>query len=407
MSIKVVGAGVDTLIVNVRYADATHAPLQKALDEDIQRQLDLWQEQAQQAEEAIASPWSFHQARLFIAPHGAGKGQWRWLLTSEQMTLCLSRGRFNGIIAQVRLSSDYLWAQPSLPDAIAQIHSFLLAFFRRAIHLQLSELHLCADVVGWDVSSSGGEASFVRRPGISLGCWARKGHAQQIVGADFALLRGRQLATVEFGMHNSPLSCSIYNKTLEIRQRSKKTWFYDLWKKHGWNGTDDVWRVEFRYKREFLHEVGIETANDILHKLPELWAYSTGHLNGGSDGLPDGWLRYVTPSLDHNRSRWRVEEAWQAVQQAFSSSTAVWGIGPLVRERKREVNIKRGVEATVGYLSTLAAWLGGKYASQDTDLSVVLGWLYTEGNWYLEQKVCAFQDIVQRKRERYGLPALA
>lgn len=39
---------------------------------------------------------------------------------------------------------------------------------------------------------------------------------------------------------------------MEIQQKSKKTWFYDLWKQHGWNGTHEVRRVAFRYTREFL-----------------------------------------------------------------------------------------------------------------------------------------------------------
>lgn len=406
MAVSVVSAGVDTITINVRYADVAHIPRKTPLDEDVAMQLDLWQEKAQEAEEPIASPWTFEQARLFIAPHGAGKGQWRWLLTSEQMTLCLSRGRFNGIIAQVRLSSDYLWSHPTLQDALAHVRVFLSAFFGKALHLQLSEIHLCADVVGWDVARSGGEANFIRRPGSSLGCRARREQTQD-VGVDFALLRGRQLATLEFGLHSSSLSCSIYNKTLEIRQRSKKIWFYDLWKKQGWNGTDDVWRVEFRYKREFLHEVGIETAEDVIEKLPELWAYSTGHEEGGQNGLPDGWLRYVVPGTDSNRSRWQVQEAWQVIQRAFTNGTASPGLGVMVRERKREVNIRRGVEATVGYLSTLAAWLGGDYARRDTDMSLVLGWLYGEGNSYLQRKVCAFQDVVHHKREVYGLPQIA
>jgi len=62
---------------------------------------------------------------------------------------------------------------------------------------------------------------------------------------------------------------------------------------------------------------------------------------------------------------------------------------------------------TVGYLSTLAAWLGGEYATREADMSVVLAWLCEAGTTYLEQKKCLFQEIVQRKRERYGLPQAA
>jgi len=49
---------------------------------------------------------------------------------------------------------------------------------------------------------------------------------------------------------------------LEIKQKPGKTWFYDLWRKgvegvHGgtWDGESDVWRVEFRFKWVFLHNL--------------------------------------------------------------------------------------------------------------------------------------------------------
>ncbi len=78
--------------------------------------------------------------------------------------------------------------------------------------------------------------------------------------AAVAVVSGRKLATLEFGSHGSPLSCVIYNKSQEIRQKSPdKVWFHDLWRsvkrEDGsvvWDGETDVWRVEFRFKREAL-----------------------------------------------------------------------------------------------------------------------------------------------------------
>lgn len=139
-------------------------------------------------------------------------------------------------------------------------------------------------------------------------------------------------------------------------------------------GISDVWRVEFRFKREFLHQVGIEWAYDLLDELKRLWEYAAGRIAGGENGLPDGWLRYVLPSEDSNRSRWPVHPAWTVVQGAFSQECNP-GIGPLVSKRIREKNVERGIASTIGYASTLAAWLGGGYVSQDTDLPLVFHWL--------------------------------
>ena len=62
---------------------------------------------------------------------------------------------------------------------------------------------------------------------------------------------------------------------------------------------------------------GIENAYDLMERLPLLWSYAVGHVGGGVDGLPDGWLRYVVPTEDTNRSRWPVHPDWQVIQTAF------------------------------------------------------------------------------------------
>ena len=107
-------------------------------------------------------------------------------------------------------------------------------------------------------------------------------------------------------------------------------------------------------------------------------------LDGAADGLPDGWLRYVTPTKDSNRARWPVHPAWVVVQGAFTQEDD--GLGPIVRVRKREKNIERGLASVIGYLSTLAAWVGGDLATPETDISLVLRWLYGAGLDYLEEK---------------------
>src|SRR2546430_735476 len=62
------------------------------------------------------------------------------------------------------------------------------------------------------------------------------------------------------------------------------------------------------------------------------------------------------------------------------------GLGPIVRVRKREKNIERGLASVIGYLSTLAAWVGGDLATPEADISLVLRWLYGAGLDYLDEK---------------------
>jgi len=73
-------------------------------------------------------------------------------------------------------------------------------------------VHLCADVVGWDVSSCAWQSSFLSRARRRVD---RADTSDETVagGATVAVVSGRRLATLEFGARG-PLSCSIYNKTL-------------------------------------------------------------------------------------------------------------------------------------------------------------------------------------------------
>src|SRR5258708_5567786 len=159
---QLVGYGVDTLLLNVRYTDKNGQPVKQELDEKLASELDDLQHEARKSEMAMISPWSFLGVSLFMEPHGAGR-QWRWVLTSRLLNLTVSRGTFNDLIAQVRFSSKFLWSQAWCGDALSKVHAFLMSLFGESIHLQVSEVHLCADVVGFDFSQVNYEEHFVTR----------------------------------------------------------------------------------------------------------------------------------------------------------------------------------------------------------------------------------------------------
>lgn len=54
--------------------------------------------------------------------------------------------------------------------------------------------------------------------------------------------------TLSFGLASSDVSYTLYNKTLEMAQKSHKGWIADHWRSKGWNGTTTVWRLEFKLK---------------------------------------------------------------------------------------------------------------------------------------------------------------
>src|SRR6266700_2750914 len=138
-TIKLVGYGVDTLILNVRYSDSKGQPVKQELDEKLLQELDYLQGEARRGETAVATDWAFQDVLLFVEPHGAGK-QWRWLLTSRLLNIAVSRGKLNYIVAQVPFSSEYLWSQAWCGDALCKVHAFLMPIFGEYIPLQLSEV---------------------------------------------------------------------------------------------------------------------------------------------------------------------------------------------------------------------------------------------------------------------------
>jgi hypothetical protein len=206
---------------------------------------------------------------------------------------------------------------------------------------------------------------------------------------------------------------------------------------------------------------GINDAYELPGRLSGLWSYAVGHVGGGEDGLPDGWLRYVIPTEDTNRSRWPVHPDWQVIQSAFapelplaseyereerekeellelvdeelaarpwkdSSSTkhtppssssrprlalvAVplpdisLNIAPFMRQRKRQVNIRRMVAQIAGCSITAEAWRpAGRLDGAQVDLSDTFHFLYEEVESYLQEKKRDFNTLVQKKRVLYSV----
>ena len=405
---RIVNRGIDTLVVNAYYLDRQQ-PVRREIDEALALQLDEWKRIAQEQREPFLTPWVFNAASLQMQPNGAGHGQWPWMLKTPDITLYLSQGKWNGV-GTVRFNSPYLWSCGKLHDALVGVHRFLSEVFGQEMFLQPSEVHLCADIAGWSEL-----ASLDRRKHFVSRSRKRGSHFEQEWEADLRVKDfsyGLKATGFDFSKRGA-LSCTIYDKSREMKQ-SGKEWFADIWRSHGWCEEEDgaVWRVEFKLKRQALHELrqegvfwGIEDAFDLPERLPVLWAYAAGQVKqDDGDEEPDGWLRCVTPTNDQNRARWPTRPAWKVVQAAFNQGqTLPDGMGKLVRKRHEEHNIEKGLEAILGYASSLSSWVGGDLADPDADLSVFLHWLAKHGEAYLERKDLDFGAEVQRKRIKFGL----
>jgi hypothetical protein len=117
----------------------------------------------------------------------------------------------------------------------------------------------------------------------------------------------RTFTGFEFGSKTTT-HARIYDKTKEIR-RSKKTWFFPIWKEVG--RADTVWRVEFEFEKVGLRSVlGTAKPDEVLASAGRLWLHSTG-----GSSANDGWLRLARRSRDTNRNRWKTTAVWEAIRR--------------------------------------------------------------------------------------------
>jgi len=416
---KVVGVGVDSLWLNACYAvdDGTTdldkmTPDGRPLADDIMQHLVALQQQARLVEKPLPTNYEFNGACLLMYPNGGGmKSLWSFILRNDALEVKIGRGTRNGIIAKVRLSAEYLWSERDLPYCMMCVHTFLMGVFNAPIALQVSEIHLCADITGYDFGAGDWRDGFIRRCGLKphFGTPDINGdgdddeeseqendeNGEIIQGPDSVHLRYRPITGLSFGTHKSAMAAAVYNKTTYIKQKAKETtWFHDLWKEQGWDGSSEVWRVEFRFKREMLHECGIDNAYTVPDRLAALWDYASLC-----------WLRYTVPDQDTNRSRWEVHPVWEVVQGAFAVTLTPDQVemGPVIRERKRKVNTDMMIAQVVGCLITLHAWDKARQLCERDDLSLVLHDFYERGEDYLARKQKDFSAAVRYKQRVYSL----
>lgn len=407
MNVSIVARGVDTLLLNAYYKDEQDKPIKQELDATLHAQLRTWKESAIAASDSIPTTLLFEDQCLHIHPNGAGHGQYPFLLTCPFVTLCISTGQWNGI-AQVRFSSEYLWSCESLIDAIVKVNAFLYDVFGCDMFLQVSAIDLCADIAGWpDLGTLNIRSDFVSRSRKR----AMRAESDWVPDAVASYSYGLAASGLDFSPRG-PMSCTIYDKTREIK-KSGKLWMEDIWRVNGWNEDTDkvIWRIEFKFKREALHELkqgdvfhGLEDAYDLPDRLEVLWAYAAGQVDGSPDELPDGWLRCVVPNEDSNRSRWPTHPHWCVVQRAFTEACEMpVQFGKIVRKRKEQRNIDKAVEAIFGYATSMAAWEGDELSELDTDISTFLSRFVERSLAYQKRSKKDFAEEIQRKRVKLGL----
>jgi hypothetical protein len=387
MQTKIVGVGIDTLKVNPKFIGDDGKPLQV---QDLPERLDVlfsaWQEQARERCKPVPTTLTFNDARMTMLPNGVPA--WKYIVKNNWLNVaCGPRMKHSGV-AKVTFSSEYLWFTGAIEEALNDVHGFLMDVFDADLYLQGGQIDLCVDLVGLTIPHDWQKVFISHAIGKSLMLESQK---------DKEHYTGRTLGTINFSGHGNPISCKMYNKTVEIRQRSPhKKWFHDLWKSNGWDGETDVWRIEFSLERECLRDMKLDDVYDVVRNIKRLWVYCTYT-----------WLRMVVPdAANKNRKRWKTTGIWQQVQHAFDDygCKMVDALGPLVRERKRQANIEQGIAQVAGNITTLAAWLKDEL-DPDADALDMFTAAYEKAVERWSKQGVDAQTLVREKKKLYHLDA--
>jgi hypothetical protein len=98
------------------------------------------------------------------------------------------------------------------------------------------------------------------------------------------------------------IGCRLYDKVQEIFHTGK-AWVMNQWLPMGWQLGEEVWRLEFEFKRDFLKDRQLSSLASVLDNLNGLWSYATTE-----------WLRLTVPNeADATRSRWPTHSLWLAL----------------------------------------------------------------------------------------------
>ncbi|WP_417914276.1 hypothetical protein [Candidatus Electronema sp. JM] len=233
----------------------------------------------------------------------------------------------------VDIGSSSCWV-PGYQYIIDMLEEFIAHHGGKIHKTGISEVHLCADCVGMDISQLEGAMH-------SYGNWITRSNKfhpfyerELFTGIETKQTQGRLGLSddrcdyfgekVESGLQlaKGDIMLRVYDKVLEInRDGAKQSLFASVWGKEEYND-QPVTRVEFQLRRPVLRQLGVDTYTDLLEKVSGLWEYCTCNWAVLCAERPD--------KQNRNQSRAVRHEFWLAIQKAD------WGsYQPVVRKKIR------------------------------------------------------------------------
>jgi hypothetical protein len=198
--------------------------------------------------------------------------------------------------------------------------------------------------------------------------------------------KNRQLTGITIG--RGEILARLYDKPLEIKQKSHKDWMYDIWGISEVPEKMKIIRIEFQLRRNLLKELGLYNYDVLFEKSAKAWAYCT-----------QDWLKFQDrPGLHHTQRS--TLDWYKEIQNGFKG---IQGAEPLVREKAIRADKKRLMQQVNGLITSLHAI---NMEEQGADRSTKVNLNDCIKSYAIElrkyfQSPSELQEKIKRKRSKY------
>lgn len=299
-----------------------------------------------------------------------GSGRYKFILTNNDIDLRVfmdARSGLNFPELKIRFKSELLWRH-GWEETVKKIDKWIRSW-ANVSEIKISRVDIMVDIAGELPLLSPELTEVVTR------CRKKREFGNYERYSD-----GRKPNGYRFG--EGELMCRIYDKTKEI-QKSGKAWFENLWSENGWEKDESVTRIEFQCRRKIIRQLQIETLEDLVSRMPDLWKYLTVE-----------WLAIRIITEDSHRTRWPASHFWRIVQYSLVWFGQVTGVSRIKQLRARSVNLETIAR---GYMFNLIALYSKSLGNADADY----GKRYLEyivGKWLEEPE---FEKEIEKRRHKY------
>ncbi|MBU4357557.1 MAG: hypothetical protein KJ822_19750 [Proteobacteria bacterium] len=280
---------------------------------------------AKQEEKDVAITIGSREGRepllLSIKPFGT-KGH-EWILQGDDYALTIGdwlepKSR-PGINATIR--SETLWALgPEI--AVTILLDLLTSSGARIQRVKPSRVDLCVDYL------------------MPERQWSRNLEKYMVTRAVDCSPHSRHKVFSGFSLGKGSVVGRLYDKPLEISQKSKKFWMYNVWGIESVPEGYRIIRVEGQFRRAAIKELGIDSVADLFGHLDNLWAY-----------FSKAWLKFQNNPGKHHLLR-KTVPFWKTIQNGFYG---VQGAHPLIRCKSLQTKKKQIAAQVYGLLNSFIA----------------------------------------------------